>query len=195
MIIAKTELGKICTSRKMLPSLQNLRVSALLILIALGIITLLAHSRHEDTSATPHRRANALPVNKTASKQTKNKTLVNISKSEEFEILDVNDPSVTKAAHMVRSAINAYRLRDCPNIGPYNTPGNVKYAKRRFSAKGNRHFYLEISFGPDIVFGRVVAHLPSSEKKKEGRYEFLKSVPSPCYNATTDQLAISQTGI
>ena len=129
------------------------------------------------------------------------------SETDSLEVLPVDNPLVARAADAIRISINSRRRLDCPALHAYDEPGIVKYAKRGIVASGGGQYRLEVVFGNDVVFGRVV-HLPKDRQlidptaqtalddptNLDGRFELLSSVPGPCEDGEPEQLAVSAEG-
>ena len=129
------------------------------------------------------------------------------SETDSLEVLPVDNPLVARAADAIRISINSQRRLDCPALHAYDEPGIVKYAKRGIVASGGGQYRLEVVFGNDVVFGRVV-HLPKDRQlidptaqtalddptNLDGRFELLSSVPGPCEDGEPEQLAVSAEG-
>ena len=132
--------------------------------------------------------------------------------TDSLHTLPPDDPRVLRAAEAVRIAINARRLRDCPIVRPYNSPGRVVYARRGLAGGGRGEYRLEVVFaaagaGGDTVLARV-AHLPKSRqpvdpaaaaalddvRNLDGRFELASAVPGPCDASVREQLAVSASG-
>jgi hypothetical protein len=129
------------------------------------------------------------------------------SETDSLQVLPVDNPLVVRAAEALRISINSQRRLNCPALHAYDEPGVIKYAKRGIVASGGGQYRLEVVFGNDVVFGRVV-HLPKNRQlidptaqtalddpsNLDGRFELLSSVPGPCDDGVPEQLAVSAEG-
>jgi hypothetical protein len=138
----------------------------------------------------------------------KNHYIPTATDNDPLENVPVDDPNVARAVEALRLSFNADRLAKCPATRAYDEPGRVVYAKRGLAADGKSQYRLEVVFGNDVVFARIV-HLAKSEQMVDpasqqelsdpsnlnGRFALLTSTPGACDSAVAEQLAVSAEGV
>ena len=98
------------------------------------------------------------------------------------------DQRVTKAEEAVRSAFNIERTASCKKLPVYRQPGTIQYLIRSTEPNGSTTYLMEILFGNETVFARVMV---SANKTA---FKVLSSTPGPCSTGIEDQLAVSLLG-
>ena len=98
------------------------------------------------------------------------------------------DQRVTKAEEAVRSAFNVERTASCKKLPVYRQPGTIQYLIRSTEPNGSTTYLMEILFGNETVFARVMV---SANKTA---FKVLSSTPGPCSTGIEDQLAVSLLG-
>ena len=98
------------------------------------------------------------------------------------------DQRVTKAEEAVRSTFNTERSASCKKLPVYRQPGTIQYLIRSTEPDGSATYLMEILFGNEAVFARVMVSANNTA------FKVLSSTPGPCSTGIEDQLAVSLLG-
>jgi hypothetical protein len=138
----------------------------------------------------------------------KNDYTPSASDADSLVVLPVDDARVVRASDALAQHINLERQKTCPAKSPVSTGEDSKkivYARRGMVDFGRGQYKLEVLFGTEVFFARVV-HLPKSEQLIEpsdsnedpenfdGRFAVVHVTPDPCGDAVAEQLAVSVSG-
>jgi cathepsin B len=139
----------------------------------------------------------------------KNDYTPSASDADSLVVLPVDDARVVRASDALAQHINLERQKTCPAKSPVSTGEDSKkivYARRGMVDFGRGQYKLEVLFGTEVFFARVV-HLPKSEQLIEpsdsnedpenfdGRFAVVHVTPDPCGDAVAEQLAVSVSGV
>ena len=122
-------------------------------------------------------------------------------------VLPVDDPRAVRASSALAQHINSARASACPAKAPVadDATKRIVYAKRGIVDDGRGQYRMEVLFGPEVFFTRIV-HLPKADQlvdpgtakedpnNFDGRFAVVDVTPDPCGDAVADQLAVSLTG-
>ena len=104
----------------------------------------------------------------------------------------LNDPEVIEVEKFLRKSFNVERRLKCTSFKVYNNQGHIQFAKRSRGKEGFARYDLEVIFGNETVFARI----SSSKGKGAGKpsFKIVSSVPAPCEDGVSDQIAVSSAG-
>jgi hypothetical protein len=129
------------------------------------------------------------------------------SDMDSLEMIPIDDPRAVRASSALAQHINSVRSSTCPAKAPVadDSTKKIVYAKRGIVDDGRGQYRMEVLFGPEVFFTRIV-HLPRVDQlvdpgtakedphNFDGRFAVVAITPEPCGDAVADQLAVSLTG-
>jgi hypothetical protein len=126
-----------------------------------------------------------------SSRRSTQSLIGNDSRDRNSVLISAADPLVLQAGEAIRLAFNAQRATACPSISPYSTRGAIQYAKKAAETNGTFLYTLEIVFGGEAVYARVMM-IP---KNPSAKFRLVFSIPGPCEVGVEEQLAVSANGM